>query len=227
MRSHPDAGGGLEVNREALGNILKDIGWMGLGAVVTAAGGSLTGGGAVICGGTAGVLCPAGAVAVVGGVAISAAGAAIAATGGQRFGSDWSRLLSETGGSSSGGSKLFPNQMPGSLPGEVADAERLGVKPMTPASADFDNVINSGPIKWAVLEDGSLVVIPKEVAGVELKHSILSGGRPVQAAGEADIAGGNGNYFGLDINNNSGHFRPTPESTQIGIDAFRSFGIGF
>jgi hypothetical protein len=82
-------------------------------------------------------------------------------------------------------------------------------------------------VKWAVLEDGSLVVMPKNAGGVELKHSVLSGGRPVRAAGEADIAGGNGNYFGLEINNNSGHFRPSQESLQIGVVAFRSFGIGF
>jgi RHS repeat-associated protein len=95
-RSHPNAGGDVELNREAFGNILKNIGWMGLGAVVTAAGGSLTGGGPVICGGTAGLLCPVGAVAMVGGVAVTAAGTAITGTAAQRFGNDWSRLLSKS-----------------------------------------------------------------------------------------------------------------------------------
>jgi hypothetical protein len=177
--------GDVSVNREALGNVLKDIGIMGLGAVVSAAGGSLTGGGTVICGGSAGVLCPAGAIAFVGGVAISAAGTAVTTTGARRFADDFGRLFNESGGgASSGGTKLYPNQMPGSLPGEIAAAERLGVKPINPGSVNFDDVINSGTVKWAVLEDGSLVVIPKEVAGVELKHSVLSGGRPVRAAGE-------------------------------------------
>lgn len=91
---------------------------MGLGAVVSAAGGDLTGGGAVVCGATAGVACPVGAVAIVGGVAITAGGAALTTVGSRRFENDFSRLLNDTGGSSSGGSKLFPNQMPGSLPGE-------------------------------------------------------------------------------------------------------------
>jgi hypothetical protein len=104
---------------------------------------------------------------------------------------------------------------------------RLGVRPINPGSAGFDDVVNAGTVKWAVLEDGRLVVIPKNVAGEEMKHSVLSGGRPVRAAGEADIAGGNGGYYGLDINNLSGHFRPSDASLQIGIDAFRSFGIGF
>ncbi|MFI6826993.1 RHS repeat-associated core domain-containing protein [Kribbella sp. NPDC050241] len=105
LRSHPDSGGDVDVNREALGNILKDIGWMGLGAVVTAAGGSLTGGGTVVCGGSAGILCPPGAVAVVGGIAISAAGAAVTATGTQRFSNDWGRLLSESYSPGSTGSE--------------------------------------------------------------------------------------------------------------------------
>ncbi|TDO52988.1 RHS repeat-associated protein [Kribbella sp. VKM Ac-2571] len=95
-RSHPDAFGEAELNREAFGNILKDIGWMGLGAVVTAAGGSLTGGGPVICGGTAGLLCPVGAVAMYGGVAVTAAGTAITATSAKRLGNDWGRLLTES-----------------------------------------------------------------------------------------------------------------------------------
>jgi RHS repeat-associated protein len=86
----------VDVNREALGNVLKDIGIMGLGAVVSAAGGSFTEGGAVVCG--TGVLCPAGAIAIVGGVAISAAGAAVTTTGAQRFNDDFGRLFNASSG---------------------------------------------------------------------------------------------------------------------------------
>ncbi|MFI6675253.1 DNRLRE domain-containing protein [Kribbella sp. NPDC050470] len=95
-RDNPDAAGDVEVNREALGKILSDIGWMGLGAVVAGAGGSATQMGVQICGGSAGILCPAGAVAVVGGVVISAAGTAMISTGASRFSNDWSRLLNES-----------------------------------------------------------------------------------------------------------------------------------
>jgi hypothetical protein len=67
---------------------------------------------------------------------------------------------------------------------------------------------------WAVLQDGSLAVMPKFVDGVEIAHPVLSGGA---AQG----------YFGLEINNNSGHFLPSEESLQTGIDAFAEAGIEF
>lgn len=70
--------------------------------------------------------------------------------------------------------------------------------------------------------------MPKFVDGVEIAHSVLSGGPAVRAAGEADVAGSaDTGYFGLEINNNSGHFLPSEESLQTGIDAFAEAGIEF
>jgi len=121
--------------------------------------------------------------------------------------------------------------MPGTLEKELADAERLGASPTTVGSAKFDAAINSGDgrIKWAVLEDGSLAVMPKFVNGVEISHSVLSRGAPVRAAGEADIAGSaRDRYFGIDINDHSGHFfQPRWNVTQIGKDAFAAAGVHF
>lgn len=121
----------------------------------------------------------------------------------------------------------FDNKMPGALAGELSAAERLGVTVSRPGSSSFDAAISGGTVKWAVLEDGSLVVQPKFVGGHEISHAVLSRGAPVRAAGEADIAGSSSGYFGLDINNHSGHFRPSAESLQIGRDAFERAGIGF
>ncbi|WP_435191259.1 polymorphic toxin-type HINT domain-containing protein [Streptomyces sp. bgisy126] len=126
------------------------------------------------------------------------------------------------------GCGLFPNTMPASLRGELALADRLGVTPSTVGSAAFDSAINSGRIKWAVREDGSLVIIPKFVNGQEISHSALTRGGPVRAAGEADIAGSSSDgYFGLDINFHSGHFLPSNESLQIGREAFAALGVYF
>ncbi|MFI5908167.1 polymorphic toxin-type HINT domain-containing protein [Dactylosporangium sp. NPDC051541] len=123
---------------------------------------------------------------------------------------------------------LFENQMPRALPAELAAADRLGVTVSRPGTASFDAAVSGGTVKWAVLEDGSLVVMPKFVGGHEISHAVLSRGEPVIAAGEADIAGSSSSgYFGLDINNHSGHFRPSSESLQIGRDAFAQAGIGF
>jgi len=58
-------------------------------------------------------------------------------------------------------------------------------------------------------------------------HTAITGGAPVLAAGEAEIAGSAGNYFGLEITNNSGHYLPSPESLEIGRSAFENAGIVF
>ncbi|MGW7135597.1 putative T7SS-secreted protein [Streptomyces xanthophaeus] len=120
---------------------------------------------------------------------------------------------------------LFDNRMPGELADELADAERLGVKPIRAGDAGFDDIINSGTVKWAVTEEGELVFIPKHVQGTELKHPVLTNGAPVRAAGEAEIAGSSGNYFGMEINNQSGHYWPSQESLDIGKEAFERAGI--
>ena len=92
----------------------------------------------------------------------------------------------------------------------------------------FDSAINSGTVKWAVLSDGRLVVVPKLMGKYEVPHSILSGGGPVRAAGEADLAGtARTGYFAIEIDNHSGHFLPTIDSVAIGIAAFRSAGVTF
>ncbi|MFE6775245.1 putative T7SS-secreted protein [Streptomyces sp. NPDC057702] len=121
----------------------------------------------------------------------------------------------------------FHNQMKDELAAELDEAERFGVKPIAVGGSGFDDIVNSGTIKWAVTEQGDLVIMPKLVNGVELKHPVLTGGRPVQAAGEADIAGGGGTYFGLELNNNSGHYKPSAESLQLAKDAFERAGIVF
>ncbi|MEU3130803.1 polymorphic toxin-type HINT domain-containing protein [Streptomyces sp. NPDC047726] len=123
---------------------------------------------------------------------------------------------------------VFDNKMSKTLDRELSLADRLGVTPSGAGSAGFDSAVGSGTIKWAVREDGSLVVVPKFVDGQEISHSVLSRGAPVRAAGEADIAGSSGDgFFGLDINNHSGHFRPSNESLQIGRDAFAAAGVHF
>lgn len=123
---------------------------------------------------------------------------------------------------------LYPNKYPRDYAGELEVAERLGVKVTTPGTAEFDRIINGGKIKWAVLADGRLVVMPKWVAGEEIKHPVLSGGDPVRAAGEAEIAGSDGVYYGLEIDGQSGHFFEEGwDAKEIGEDFFAAAGIPF
>jgi hypothetical protein len=122
---------------------------------------------------------------------------------------------------------VFENTLPERLERELALADKLGVKPSTVGAAGFDKAINSGTVKWAVTEDGRLLVIPKFVKGQEIPHTALTRGGPVKAVGEAELAGSKGNYFMIDINNHSGHYLPSTGSLEIGRQAFRDLGVKF
>jgi len=119
----------------------------------------------------------------------------------------------------------FSNQLPDILDAELRLADNLGIKPVVALDAKFDRVVNQGTIKWAVTTASELVVIPKIVNGQEIPHTVLTRGQPVLAAGEAEIAGSNGQYIMLSINNYSGHFRRTADSLEIGKEAFRQQSI--
>ena len=114
------------------------------------------------------------------------------------------------------------------LDAELRLADSLGVRPVSPGAAGFDEAIGAGRVNWAVLEDGSLVVTPQRVAGQPINHTVLSRGNPVRAAGEAEIAGNSSSgYFGLDFNIKSGHFKPCECARGVGLDAFARYGIHF
>jgi RHS repeat-associated protein len=119
----------------------------------------------------------------------------------------------------------FENHMPDQLEQELADAERLGVTPMRPGDPGFDELVNSGRVKWAVNENGELLFIPHTVGDTEIAHSVLTGGNPVLAAGEADIAGAGSTFIATDVTRQSGHFQPSEGSLDTGVAAMRDSGI--
>ena len=118
------------------------------------------------------------------------------------------------------------NQSPGTLNDELRSAEDLGIRPIKVGEAGFDDIINEGTVKWAVTTKLELFVIPKFLdVSNEIYHTVITLGEPVLAAGEAEIVGSNGLYILLTISNHSGHFRPTSESLELGITAFRQQGV--
>jgi RHS repeat-associated protein len=122
---------------------------------------------------------------------------------------------------------VFQNTLPELLNGELAAAEELGVEPTQVGGVGFDQAINEGPIKWAVTPDGKLEIIPKFVEGEELAHTVITSGEDVIAAGEASIAGANGEYIGIEITAHSGHYLPNEASLDIAREIFKSHGIVF
>ena len=120
----------------------------------------------------------------------------------------------------------FSNQSPGTLNDELRAADELGIRPIKVGESGFDDIINEGTVKWAVTTKLELLVIPKFLdVSNEIYHTVITLGEPVLAAGEAEIVGSNGLYILLTISNHSGHFRPTSESLELGITAFRQQGV--
>lgn len=75
-------------------------------------------------------------------------------------------------------------------------------------------------------------VVPIYAGAEEIKHSALSAGKPVLAAGEAtvDVFGtANSGFLKYwdEINLYSGHFQPPKNTLQIGVDAFKKADIRF
>lgn len=124
---------------------------------------------------------------------------------------------------------LFNNQLPNLLDVELQLAKKLKVQPISPDDEIFDILINQeySRLKWAITEQYELLVIPHEVNGVEISHTVIVKGKPVRAAGQVEIAGYRGNYFGIYLNNHSGHYVPDANSLDLGIEHFGHFGIQF
>ncbi|MCB9764051.1 MAG: DUF4157 domain-containing protein [Alphaproteobacteria bacterium] len=131
------------------------------------------------------------------------------------------------------GGRLLRNQVPEGLATELRIAESVGVKPMKAGAEGFEALVNDGPIKWIITESGELIVGPHTRNGVEISHAVLSGGRPVRAAGQAQIASSGGQHFGLEITPHSGHFmngmsaEVSAEVVALGREAFAKIDVDF
>lgn len=131
----------------------------------------------------------------------------------------------------SGEPEPFPNRRPERLEEELQNAIDRGVAPIRVDSEEFEQVVNTGYIKWAVTTEGELLVVEKydgnDDASNEIDHTVISGGADVIAAGEAHVVVINGVRMGLRIDRHSGHFRPSAESLDIGLAKFAEYGITF
>jgi hypothetical protein len=106
------------------------------------------------------------------------------------------------------------------------DAIFYGVTPAAPGTGAFDRALataQGGKIKWVVTKSLGLRIMPAETADtIDLYHSVLSGGDPVIAAGEAEIVRWEGRWYAREITYHSGHFQPDEATLDIGIEAFRN-----
>ncbi|AVQ83997.1 two-partner secretion domain-containing protein [Variovorax sp. PMC12] len=134
---------------------------------------------------------------------------------------------------SNSGQPVFDNQLPERLRSEIAIANAAGVKPISPNDPSFGSTVNQGRIKFVITVDGNISLAPHTKNGVEISHAVLSGGKSVISAGEADISEFSGSYFGLEVRPHSGHFLngatkdQTEASDRAARAAFERIGIKF
>ncbi len=125
------------------------------------------------------------------------------------------------------------NQLPERLPSELERARRLGVRPVSVDSPQFARYASEERVKWVITEEGHLKIVPQKWSTLEIAHTVASGGRPVLAAGEAELAIHGTTYFGVRITPHSGHYMNraskavSDRTLELGRQAFARYGITF
>jgi len=128
---------------------------------------------------------------------------------------------------------LLENQRPESLPTELETARRLGVQPVRVTDPRFPRYANEGELKWVVTAEGELLILPHTWRTKEISHAVASQGRPVLAAGQADVSVYGTTRTGLSITPHSGHYlhdaskAMSARALEIGRQAFARAGIIF
>lgn len=123
--------------------------------------------------------------------------------------------------------ETFPNQKPDDLEDEKEAADGVGAKPVKVIDDSVKTMVNEGKIKFVVKKNGDLIVCQHTIKTIEISHAVLADGEDVLTAGEADISHGDGQFIGISIDNNSGHYKPSEESLEIAIKKFKEAGIEF
>ncbi len=132
-----------------------------------------------------------------------------------------------------GATQVLDNQLPERLPAELELARKLGVRPASVDSPQFARYASEERVKWVITEEGHLRIVPEKWNTLEIAHTVASGGRPVLAAGEAELAIHGTTFFGVRITPRSGHYMnraPKAVSDKVltlGRQAFARYGITF
>lgn len=106
---------------------------------------------------------------------------------------------------------------------ELMEADFQGIKPAFSGSAEFAAAMKQdGDYIWALNESGSLGVAP---AAANIKHTVITGGGRVMAAGQVAVRNGRVTSF----DNRTGHYTPTCACSRTflerGSNAFLEAGV--
>lgn len=123
---------------------------------------------------------------------------------------------------------FFGNLLPNRLKSELSLAERLNVdiwdsKSITDNLDNFDELIQEGPLKFAVNQQGELKIMPHTVDGQQISHAVLTEGNAVKTAGQMQISGNaQTGYYIVEFSNHSGHFHPSEASLEIAREKLKA-----
>jgi hypothetical protein len=122
---------------------------------------------------------------------------------------------------------IYTNMLPAEFAAELADAQHVGLNPATCPSVEFDLLANTEPrLVYVVTEQRALVVAQLTFRGLDVRHSVLAGGRDVLAAGEISLVDlGGGTKQVLDLTHQSGHYQPHIDCLHVAADVLRDLGF--
>jgi RHS repeat-associated protein len=110
---------------------------------------------------------------------------------------------------------------------EAGPVARMAVGALASGAGQMASNARSGlPLLDGVAKEGDLKFIQHDVNGTEIYHTVITEGKPVLAAGEADISAASGQYWVTEITNHSGHYLPDIHSLENDAKPlFRKFGF--
>lgn len=120
----------------------------------------------------------------------------------------------------------YENHLPSRLSREQEDARRARVVPVdVPGDAFATLVAERVRMIFVVLPSGALVAAPRRRRGENISHAVLAAGGPVLAAGEFQMDFGGTTMEVSELDNMSGHYRPSSDALAIARTAFEAAGI--
>ena len=121
--------------------------------------------------------------------------------------------------------RVFYNLHPEGLPTEQEAARRAKVMPVDVPSSAFDALATEGERMIYVVVGGRPVVSIRRAIGENITHAVLADGRPVEAAGELEVAREDDTVVVTALDNMSGHYRPDAGSLTVAKEAFEKRGV--
>ena len=123
-------------------------------------------------------------------------------------------------------SPSYHNRDPAQYQREQEAARRAQVAPVEVPSDAFDAFAAVGTrMIFVVSGEGKLVVARRRQRGEHISHAVLAGGGSVLAAGEFEVGFDGSSKVVSELNNMSGHYRPSADSLAVAAEAFEAAGI--